>query len=585
MKFNKKSSYFLMLLVGVSLGFIIMEEGVTSKGLVAGSVLCVVTLLLAFSEGALGMWLAVTLNTIGVVVSLSLYSQYYRIESLIIASFQFGIGLACLIIGHLNNNQRKHQSKIREVASIDSTTDTYTMNKFHEMYGQLINHCDDYTRISFIMIDLDDINTINQNFGYSMTESILKKVTAIVKWTINKHAVVYRLGMSELLVVYMNQPSIDLINEAESIRQEIIDNRTLFGEAAIANNLSVSIGIGSYPETSCDIKDLLNDTYAALRYSKNRGKNNVKVYTDVFNDLDGLLNNDRELEIAVKMILLTVKYKDSYTYDHSIRVADYVYDFAIRLGIESFVAEKYKIAALLHDVGKINIPAIILNKEGRLTKEEFDLIKGHTRLGNDLSSYSSTVANYGNIVLYHHERFDGNGYPEGLSGDEIPYGARIIAIADSVDAMVSQRPYQKARSIKEAIEELRRCSGNQFDPSLVPAFITLLEERMAATTESLDVTLNYPREVSMKLKEGQHKPLNDLCEYHHGCAIYSDKFKLKEGVVDLYIKKYCTSDYKYCARYMVAKNVGKELVTDYLMPNMNNKANELIGMNIGKSRS
>ena len=585
MKLRKKSSYILLLIIGIAFAFIMVEKGVTYRGLLAGSVLCVVTLLLAFHEGTFGMWLAVFLNMGGMIASFSLYSQSNNIEALIIASFQFGIGMACLIIGHQTNNQNKHQSKLIEVASIDTTTDTYTMNKFHEMYGQLIEHDDDHSRISFIIIGLDDFNTMNQKFGYSMTESLLKKVTSIVKWTIDEDAVVYRLGMSELLVAYLNQPRIDLITEGESIRQEIIDNQALLGELAIANNLSVSIGIGSYPETSSDIKDLLNDTYAALRYSKNRGKNNVKVYTDVFNDLDNLLNNDRELEIAVKMILLTVKHKDSYTYDHSIRVADYVYDFAIRLGIESFVAEKYKIAALLHDVGKINVSAIILNKEGRLTKEEFEQIKQHTRLGSDLSSYSSTIANYGNIVLYHHERFDGHGYPEGLSGDEIPFGARIIAIADAVDAMVSQRPYQKARSVGEAIDELEKCAGSQFDPSLVPEFVKLLEERMSATTETLDVTVNYPREVGIRLKVAQYEQSGDLCEYHPTCPIYSDKFKLKEGVADLYIKKYCTRDYNHCSRFMVTKNVGKEQVTDYLMPNMTKKANELIGMTIGKMRS
>lgn len=578
MRFQHKVSYFFILVILISLSQIIVEKGVTYRGLIAGSVLCIVTLLLAYTEGSLGIWVAVPMNFMGLLASLILYSNYQRMENLIIGSFQFGIGIACLIIGKLTIRQLNHEAQLKAIASIDSTTDTYTMNRFHEMYGECIDLCDESTRISFILIDLDDFSNIKKKFGYSLTESILHKISMVIKKTIIQEATIYRLGMSELLVMYRHESAVDLVKEGESIREAVRDNRAHFGELAMTDQLSVSIGIGSYPETTLDIKELLNDTYSALRYSKNRGKNNVKVYTDVFRDIEGMLSNDRELEIAVKMILLTVKHKDTYTYEHSIRVADYVYEFARRLGVDSFVAEKFKIAALLHDVGKVNIPMTILNQEGKLTNEEFDIIKQHTRLGSDLTSFLPAVSKYGNIVLSHHERYGGGGYPDGLSGDEIPYGARIITIADSVDAMISQRPYQSARTIEEAIIELRRCSGTQFDPSLVPVFVTLLEERMAGiANESLNITLNYSRELDIQLKLSRYEVRDGICEYHHKCPIYSDKLNLKEGVLELYIKKYCTLDYKYCARYMVTKTLGSEHVTDYLMPNMNVKANELIG--------
>lgn len=577
MKFKYGMSYFYVFLIIISIGHIVSEKGVTYMGLIAGSILCIVTLLLAYSEGYIGTLLACFLNFTGLLVSIINYRTFNLIENLLLASFQLGIGIACLIIGRLSIKQDINKKKLQEVAKIDTTTNTFTMNYFNELYCDLIDHSDETIRLSFIIIDLDDFNIINRKFGYSVSESILKSMSAVVREIICDSATIYRVGISELLVLYQDNVSIDLVNEGEAIRQSVIDNRTLFGDKDFASRLSVSIGIGSYPDTTEDIKDLLNDTYAALRYSKNRGKNNVKVYTSVFRDIEDLVNNNRELEIAIKMILLTIKHKDRYTYEHSIRVADYVYEFALKLQVEKFVAEKYKITALVHDVGKINIPMAVLNKEKKLTEAEYTLVKKHTRLGSDIISYLPTVSNYGNVVLFHHERYDGFGYPEGLVGDHIPFGARLIAIVDAFDAMVSKRPYQNTMSIEEAILELEHCSGSQFDPKLVQVFIELVQEKMAVNpTETFNVTINYPTSAKVVFEELTPRQMEKTCEFHPNCPIYSGKLKLKEGVEEIYVNSYCEADYHSCARYIVAKNLGRDYVSTFLMPNMSEKAQRII---------
>src|ERR1041385_3927544 len=158
-----------------------------------------------------------------------------------------------------------------------------------------------------------------------------------------------------------------------------------------------------------------------------------------------------------------VDLRDAYTGGHSGRVAGYTRGTAVRLGLSDAEIDEVVMAALMHDIGKIGVPDHILLKQGRLTSDEFAHIKRHPELGwmalknmNDFKSISL-------VVLHHHERYDGGGYPGGLRGNEVPLGSRIIAVADSYDAMTTNRPYRAAMPQQTAIDELQRCSGTQFD--------------------------------------------------------------------------------------------------------------------------
>jgi HD-GYP domain-containing protein (c-di-GMP phosphodiesterase class II) len=133
-------------------------------------------------------------------------------------------------------------------------------------------------------------------------------------------------------------------------------------------------------------------------------------------------------------------------------------------------------AALLHDIGKIGIPENILKKPGRLTSKEQNVVKLHPYVGVQILEPIDILEPIISIIYYHHERFDGKGYLEGLKGEQIPLGARVLAVADAFDAMTSDRPYRRALTVAEAIEELRRCSGSQFDPSIVKAFLKVVEK-------------------------------------------------------------------------------------------------------------
>lgn len=145
------------------------------------------------------------------------------------------------------------------------------------------------------------------------------------------------------------------------------------------------------------------------------------------------------------------------------------------IGLENQLSDeqltRLKFVALFHDIGKSRIPIKILNKPGPLTKEEMDIMKQHSRLGKELAQKLSSVAD---LILMHHEQWDGNGYPLGLKGDQIPLECRILSILDAYDAMTNDRPYQKAVSHEKAIQEIRRCSGEQFDPEMVNLVLNLM---------------------------------------------------------------------------------------------------------------
>lgn len=170
-----------------------------------------------------------------------------------------------------------------------------------------------------------------------------------------------------------------------------------------------------------------------------------------------------------------VEEKDRYTFNHSARVADYAVKTGRNLKLQKEQMKQLFLASILHDIGKINVPEEILNKPGKLTKEEFSMIKKHPQDGADLvrkTAYSELAS----VIEQHHERLDGSGYPYGLKDAEITLGAKIIGVCDTYDAMTEDRSYRKAFPVEEALAEIRRLSGTQFDPEVVEAFLQVIQE-------------------------------------------------------------------------------------------------------------
>ena len=179
------------------------------------------------------------------------------------------------------------------------------------------------------------------------------------------------------------------------------------------------------------------------------------------------------LRSDVRLFKVLLEYRDRETAFHSIRVAEYAAEIATRLFSDATTILQIGQAALLHDIGKLAIPDVILKKEGHLTDEERDVVKNHAGLGGALVALQSDLLEVAPLVRHHHERYDGLGYPDGLRGEEIPIGSRIISVVDAFDAMTVDRPYRLAMRVQDATEELLRHSGSQFDPSVVKVFTSL----------------------------------------------------------------------------------------------------------------
>ncbi|MBC7792377.1 MAG: HD domain-containing protein [Clostridia bacterium] len=222
---------------------------------------------------------------------------------------------------------------------------------------------------------------------------------------------------------------------------------------------------------------------------------NVRAAKEVIDERDSLKTAITGFETTMAEVLLnTLDLRDNETRAHCKRVATYARIVAEALGVKGQALVSIIQGALLHDIGKIGIPDAILQKPDRLSDEEWQVMKKHTTIGGQLLAEIDALKHARLIVVQHHERWDGAGYPNGLAGEEIVLGARIFAIVDTLDTILSDRPYRPARDIDDAMIEIEQCSGSQFDPNVVRAFMSI------DTTRWLEVRALYPDEAKIRVR-------------------------------------------------------------------------------------
>ncbi|RJQ32879.1 MAG: HD domain-containing protein [Peptococcaceae bacterium] len=200
---------------------------------------------------------------------------------------------------------------------------------------------------------------------------------------------------------------------------------------------------------------------------------------------DSYIQLRRETRGTFEILADIIDQKDSYTASHSRRVAGYASAIAREMNLPIRQIDEIYDAGRIHDLGKVGVGDQILNKSAALSKDEVALIQKHPAIGYSLLNRLRTYRQGASYIHYHHERIDGKGYPQGLSGSRIPLGARILSVADSFDAMTTDRPYRRALTRREAVQELRKCSGKQFDPEIVEVFIKALEENKICVEDRL----------------------------------------------------------------------------------------------------
>ena len=379
--------------------------------------------------------------------------------------------LALQIAVPIENSQLYARAEQR--ARIDELTGLFNRRHFEErLKEEIARHSRYGNMFSLIMIDLDSFKTYNDIYGHPSGDRLLGQVGQIIMESIRGADQAFRYGGDEFTVILPRTNSEDGYVVAERVREQIaVEMKAM--EIAV----TCSIGLASYPSDGVMGGELVNVVDTALYYAKRTGGDRIYLSSRILSELPtetGTYARGSGLS-AVYALASAVDAKDHYTYGHSKKVSTYAVALAEAIGLSPDDVSKISTAALLHDVGKIGIPDRILNKKGKLTDEEWEAIKVHPRLGANIAGNVPGLVPCVSGILYHHERWDGSGYPEGLKGEAIPMDARILGIADAFAAMTSARPYREALCEEKVMKRLEQGAGKQFDPGLVEVFLGVIK--------------------------------------------------------------------------------------------------------------
>lgn len=345
--------------------------------------------------------------------------------------------------------RKKIEDKLRTLSYKDVLTGLNNRTYFEEKIKEI--NQEKFLPIGVIMGDVNGLKVVNDTFGHLEGDRLLKTISQIIKDVSGNSSYVFRWGGDEFVILIQNYDE----DGCEKIIEDILNKCDNYNFDLI--QLSISLG--------ASIKRTIDeDIYSNLKEAEE------KVYRQK------LLREKSVRSSVVFSLQQSLEEKNMETEQHTLRLLNYAKIIGKKLGMTIAELDELELVTKLHDIGKIGISEDILLKPSKLTKKEFDIMKTHTEKGYRILQSSSELAHVARGVLTHHERWDGKGYPLGLKDKEIPLVARIVSVVDSFDAMTNDRVYSKAKTKKEALEELRRCSGSQFDPEIVDIFIKMIQK-------------------------------------------------------------------------------------------------------------
>jgi diguanylate cyclase (GGDEF)-like protein len=356
--------------------------------------------------------------------------------------------------------------KAMQLALTDPLTGLGNHRHFHERLQRELAAAEETgSTLSLCLVDIDDFKGVNDHHGHPVGDRVLGQVAARLR----QGGESFRLGGDEFAVLL---PGLD-DRSAIAVARSIVE-RVSAAEIEHVGTVTVSAGVATFPIQGAGRDELIRLADSALYWAKEDGKNRARTYESTqieLRQLQQLVEGpDRSARYrAAASLAKAVDARDAYTGSHSERVGDLAARISRRLGLDESQVELTRLAASLHDLGKLAIPEEILRKPGALNESERLVLQRHPHIGHRMLE-SLGVDPIADWVLHHHERWDGDGYPDRLRGEAIPLGARIIFVADAFDAMTSERVYRRPLSQRAALEELERCAGSQFDPAIVAAF-------------------------------------------------------------------------------------------------------------------
>lgn len=384
------------------------------------------------------------------------------------------IGSVGVELGSALHNAIEHAIAV-EAADHDPVTGLYNHRAFHQRFqSTLAKATTNGTKVSLIMLDLNNFKLFNDTYGHMAGDQVLKTVAKTMSDSCPRGTLTGRYGGDEFIIALTDTDG----DAAEQVANHLTERLAKLGFTRTGDErkipITLSAGIATFPTDANSRHDLLaladQNLYSAkaseapvVRISATQRENRALRAEGSFEVLDALVT--------------AVDNKDRYTRKHSEDVTEYALWMAEELGLSQETMRIIRIAGLLHDVGKIGVPSEVLRKPGRLTPEEYEIIKRHPRLGEFIVSAIPGMDPIVDGVRSHHERWDGQGYPDQLAGEQIPFLGRLLAVADAFSAMTTDRPYRKGMDWDVALEQIEVNKGSQFDPSLADVFLRAVAKR------------------------------------------------------------------------------------------------------------
>jgi diguanylate cyclase (GGDEF)-like protein/putative nucleotidyltransferase with HDIG domain len=398
-------------------------------------------------------------------------SSCFQADFILIATFF----LVAYIVGFYVEKDRQLIATLQESANHDALTGLFNHRYFYQYLHGLVSTEQDSPQFLYIA-DIDFFKVYNDTLGHPKGDYVLKEIAAIAS-DVFRDGLVARYGGEEVAFVISAKDTAAACAIADTLRLRILEHEFEGEEVMPDHRLTVSIGVAERKTGDDTVADWIARADNALYKAKSFRKNRVEYYTSIFDRFDNLDRiNDDERIVSIKTLLSVIDTRDHYTYNHTDRVVHYCETFAKHARLSAEDLRKLLYSAYLHDIGKINIPQETLITEKRLTDKQWEEIRKHPADGADIVRKMKDSDEIADIVLQHHEKFDGTGYPNHVAGKDLHKLARILTLADSFDAMTTKRNYQRARTYEEAFEEIRRCAGTQFDPELSEIFIRAINE-------------------------------------------------------------------------------------------------------------
>lgn len=367
---------------------------------------------------------------------------------------------------------------------------------------QLVGELDRSSRydrpVTVALADIDHFKRVNDTYGHAAGDIVLRHVAQLIRGDLRANDFIGRYGGEEFLIVLAETDIEDAAVVTEKLRRLVGRSpvRLPDGEELA---VTISLGVAAGSGQGLRLDTMTRDADTALYAAKSLGRDQIYLFKELDDERSihraPLTNAARDEAISVgrraadaaeDRLTEILSPRDGWSGKPSQLIAEMSVRLAAGLGLADAEIRRIRTASLLHDVGKIAIPTDLLSKPSELSSSEWRTVMEHPKVGQIVLEQAGAMRDAATIALHHHEWYNGAGYPHGLAGADIPIGARIVAIADSYEAMIASRPYKRARSHEEALAELERCAGTQFDPDLVKLFVSQMSET------SRPVALHHP---------------------------------------------------------------------------------------------